>query len=228
MRSIAYVLPALPGFTLPKTYAAWPVWRDSTTLDVKFTKMPRREAAKLWHHARRFERNTRRPGRQDGAITRNGLAVLHALIFDFLNYATGRLDPGYERIAVRACISPRSVARGLAALKRAGVLNWLRRSRPATEAGGGFILRQDTNAYFLIPITQWLGAAFWRYADPPPPDPASWGAAPPLPDQLTQAVADRAAGDSERSVLARLADDPGDETACGVAALFRRVFERDQ
>ena len=122
MRSIAYALPALPGFAGPKTYAAWPVWRDSTTRPMKFQPLPKRQAVQLYHKARRFERQTRRPGKQDGALGRNGLAVLHALIFDCLNYASGRLDPSYARIAEKACISVRSVARGLASLKAAGVL----------------------------------------------------------------------------------------------------------
>jgi hypothetical protein len=30
------------------------------------------------------------------------LQVLHALIFDFLNYRTGQLDPSYEAIARKA------------------------------------------------------------------------------------------------------------------------------
>ena len=64
--------------------------------------MPKRQAVRLYHDARRFERQTRQPGRQDGALGRNGLAVLHALLFDFLNYASGRLDPSYARIAEKA------------------------------------------------------------------------------------------------------------------------------
>jgi hypothetical protein len=139
---------ALPGLLIPKTYAAWPVWRDSTTRQVKFQGMPKKQAVKLYHKARRFERQTRRPGRQDGALGRNGLAVLHALIFDILNYKTGRLDPSYAKIAERACISVRSVARGLASLKAAGVLNWLRRCAESWR-DGRFCLEQETNAYAL-------------------------------------------------------------------------------
>ena len=38
MRQLAYALPPLPGFNSlrPKTYAAWPVWKDSTTSEVRF------------------------------------------------------------------------------------------------------------------------------------------------------------------------------------------------
>ena len=32
MLPLAQLVPALPGFAFPKTYAAWPVWRDSTTI----------------------------------------------------------------------------------------------------------------------------------------------------------------------------------------------------
>jgi hypothetical protein len=65
------------GPPLPRTYAAWPVWHDSTPADVKFHPLPKKQAIRIWHQARRFERETRQPGRQDGALGRNGLFVLH-------------------------------------------------------------------------------------------------------------------------------------------------------
>jgi hypothetical protein len=222
MRSIAYALPALPGFTPPKTYAAWPVWRDSTTAEVNYQSFPKRKAVALYHKARRFERQTRQPGRQDGALGRNGLAVLHALIFDILNYKSGRLEPSYAKIALKACISVRSVARGLVNLKAAGVLHWLRRCSPSADELGRFRLKQDTNAYAVQPAAQWRG--YWELPEPPAPHATSWGATPPLPDQLTQAVADRRAGDSDRAVLTRLADDPGETVACALAGLFGSIF----
>jgi len=45
-RPLAYSLPSFPGFDSPKTYAAWPVWRDSTTEEVKFTPLPKRQVAR--------------------------------------------------------------------------------------------------------------------------------------------------------------------------------------
>jgi len=224
MRSIAYALPALPGYAGPKTYAAWPVWSGSSTAELKFEPMPKKKAAQLYHDARRFERNTRQPGRQDGAIGRNGLAVLHALLFDIINHRTGALYPSYAKIAEKACISARSVARGLANLRAAGVLNWIRRCRESWR-DGRFVLEQDTNAYAVLPPSQWRGFAFWRRAEPPPPERGTWGDHPPLPDQLAQAAADRAAGDDPRSVLARLAADPGDTLACALARFGRALFE---
>ena len=154
----------LPGLGMPAvaiagsqhTRAPWPVWKDSTTKKVKFAPLAKREAVRLYHKARKFERQTRQPGKQDGALGRNGLAVLHALLFDFLNYATGRLDPAIASIARKACISARSVKRGLANLKLSGVLNWLRRAGETRDEKGRFCLKQDTNAYAVLPPSQWL------------------------------------------------------------------------
>jgi hypothetical protein len=214
-------LPDLAGWK-PKTYAPSPVWRDSTTKKVRFQPLPKRQAVRLYHDARRFERQTRRPGRQDGALGRNGLAVLHALLFDFLNHASGRLDPSYKAIARKACLSLRSAARGLAKLKAVGVLYWQRRAGETRDALGRFCLDQDTNAYGVISSSCWHG--FIKEPPAPPPHPTTWGACPPLLDQLSQAMADRRAGDNIDAVLARLADDPGDIAACAIASLFREVF----
>lgn len=221
MRSIAYALPALPGFTPPKTYAAWPVWRDSTTAEVRFQPLPKKKATRLYHQARAFERQTRQPGRQDGALGRNGLAVLHALIFDFLDNVTGQLDPSYAAIARKACISVRSAARGLARLKLAGLLNWQRRSKPIEE-DGNFLLKQDTNAYAVLPTSQWRG--FFAWGEAPAPHPSIWGATPPLPPVTELAAADLAAGASRRTVLSVLESDPGDDLAAVLARLGRAMF----
>ena len=49
MRQLAYALPPLPGFDSlrPKTYAAWPVWNDSTTGEVQVAEGHERSGAKL-------------------------------------------------------------------------------------------------------------------------------------------------------------------------------------
>ena len=83
----------LVGGLVGTARAAWPVWRDSTRKEVKFHPLPKKKAARLYHEARRFERRTRTKGKQDGALGRNGLKVLETLIFDFLNYFTGRTRP---------------------------------------------------------------------------------------------------------------------------------------
>ena len=197
----------IPG---ARTFAPWPVWRDSVAGPVRYAPLPKRQ--------------TRQPGRQDGAIGRNGLAVLHALLFDFLNYASGRLDPSYGRIAEKAAISVRSVARGLVQLRAAGVLNWLRRCREDHDASGRFQLRQESNAYAVLPARQWRG--YLAPPDPPPPDPATW-AAPPLPDVIEQAFGMSNAGAGPAAVLQRLKDDPSDKVAMALAGLFGEVFRQE-
>jgi hypothetical protein len=131
------------------------VWRDSTTEKVKFTPLPKKQATKWFHKARDFERQTRQPGKQDGALGRNELLVLHVLIFDFLNYATGRLDSAIETIARKACHQQRQ-ARACQS-QTLGVLNWLRRAAETRDERGRFCLKQDNNAYGIIPPSQWRG-----------------------------------------------------------------------
>ena len=95
-QQVALALPALPGLPAvegPKTYAAWPVWSDSTTKTIRFQPLPKKAATRLYHRARAFDRQTNKPGHHGGAVGPTGLQVLHTLIFDFLNYASGRLDP---------------------------------------------------------------------------------------------------------------------------------------
>ncbi len=84
----------LPGFAdshWEKTYAAWPIWKDSTTKEARFNPLPKKQAARIWHKARRFDRQTRQHGKHGGAIGRTALNVLYALLFEFLDYRTGRL-----------------------------------------------------------------------------------------------------------------------------------------
>jgi hypothetical protein len=95
MTPLSHLLPPLPGLTaLARTYAAWPVWSDSTTETVRFAPMPKKAAVRLWHRARDFDRGTHEPGRHGGAVGHVGLAVLHALIFDFLNHRLSAVRAG--------------------------------------------------------------------------------------------------------------------------------------
>jgi len=206
----------LPGFGAASR-APWPVWRDSTRKEVRFQPLPKRQAVKLYHHARRLERQTRGRNRQDGAIGRNGLLALHALLFDFMHYASGRLDPSIKAIARAANISESSVKRGLAKLKAAGVVTWLRRCAE-DWIDGRFVLRQLTNAYGVLPASQWRG-----YAPPaaaPAPFAGTWGDRPPLPDPLTSACQEA----SVAAMALALVSDPHDELAAALGRLGRAVM----
>ncbi len=215
MPAICLSLP-LPGLGVASR-APWPVWRDSTRKEVRFQPLPKRQAVKLYHHARRLERQTRARNRQDGAIGRNGLLALHALLFDFTHYASGRLDPSIKAIARAANISESSVKRGLAKLKAAGVVTWLRRCAE-DWIDGRFVLRQQTNAYGVLPASQWRG--YEPPAAPPVPFAGSWGDHAPPPDPLTSAC-------QEASVAAMarvLGSDPHDGLAAALGRLGRAVM----
>jgi hypothetical protein len=179
--------------------------------------MAKKAAVKLWHRARGFDRATHEPGHHGGALGRTGLAVLHALIFDFLNHRTGRLDPSYAAIAHKAGVCVRSVATALARLRDLGILNWVRRCAESRDDEGRFRLIQETNAYAVLPESQWRG--YRPPQEPPGPAPATWGAAPPMLDALAQARLER----DLAGQLQRLGSDPGDALAAALARLGRAM-----
>jgi Helix-turn-helix domain len=195
--------PSLPGFAQSKTYAAHRVWKGSARVDPKPVPISRRDASRLYHDARRFERQTRgycesryRRGvisKREGKLGQGALAVLQSLLFDFLNNRTGRLDPSYASLASKACVSVRTVARALARLKEAGILNWVQRCEAQAGAGGGgFIMRQISNLYGVNPSSSWRG--YKRPPDAPRPDPESWGQRPPMSAGDAFAAGGRAGG----------------------------------
>jgi Helix-turn-helix domain len=221
MRSIAYALPSFPGFAGPRTYAAWPVWKDSARGEIRFAPLPKKEAARRWHKARRFDRQTHTPGKHGGALGRSGLAVFYVLLFDFLDHATGRLEPSYDAIAVKAGVCRRTVSAALKRLRELGLLHWHRRCHEGKDEAGNFRLIQETNAYAVLPPSHWRG-----YHEPPPappPDPGTWGDHPPLPGTISQA-ADELRHGQQRTALSLLDLDPGDALAGALARLGRAIL----
>lgn len=213
--------------------APWPVWRESLGVHkVKFIPYPKPKVVHWYHQGlkRLTLWETRRcalkaNGRRTAAHTAK--LVLHTLVFDFYNFRTGQLDPSYEAIAARAGVGRATVARGLALLKRLGLIDWIRRCFGQTDADGRYQLEQDTNAYRLVPPSEWSEPA----ADATPaPDGEAWGARPPLPDLFAQAeLEDRdaaAAGastsDRRRRKIAVLESDPNDWLAAIKARALRR------
>ncbi len=227
MPTLAQSMPALPGlpaFAGLKTYAAWPVWSDSTTKEIKFQPMPKKAAVKLWHRARAFDRQTWQKGKHGGVVGHSALQVLHALIFDFMNFRSGRLDPSYAAIAKAANVCERTVNNAITRLKELGILNWVRRCAESMR-GGRFVLEQETNAYAVLPSSQWRG-----YSEPPeapPPAPGTWGDHPPLPSLLAQAMAERQAGGTMQGAIGILDADPSDALALALARLGRAVMTSD-
>jgi hypothetical protein len=217
MLSVGSCLPGLPGFQGAKTYAAWPVWSDSTTKEIRFQPMPKKAAVKLWHRARDFDRQTRQKDKHGGALGHTALQVLHSLLFDFLNYTSGRLDPSYAAIARKANVCQRTVATALAKLRAAGVLNWVRRCAEGRQEDGRFMLQQETNAYAVLPETQWHG--YRPPLEPPAPQSGTWGDHPALPDVMSQALAERQQGGTLHQVIGILDSDPTNALAAALARL---------
>ena len=215
----------LPGMT-ETTRAPWPVWRNSTTAQVRYQPMTIAAARRLYRHAEDFEAQTRQHGRQDGALGRGGLKLLDALLFRFMNWRTGQLDPSYAALAAKAIMSARSVARGLKALRAAGVLHWQRRCQPVKDEAGRVTLEQETNAYGVCPPSQWKG--YTAPAEAPPPESGTWGDHPcGARDALTEAVADAAAGASLTATVRQLETDPDNKLAAVLARLGRAIEAKE-
>jgi hypothetical protein len=203
------------------TYAAWPVWSHSTTKTTRFVPMPKKAAIRIYHKAVAWNRSGKLAGRHGGLIGSHVLLVLHSLIFDFLNHNTGRLDPSYKAIQRATRLCRQTVATALARLKHLGIINWIRRCREGKDEDGRFALRQETNAYAILPTTQWRGYSDTTITDPP--DPSSWGAVPSLLSLVEQAAMDARNGDSPACIVSRLDADPTDTVATALASLGRAL-----
>jgi hypothetical protein len=105
--------------------------------------------------------------------------------------------------------------------KQLGIINWIRRCREDRDEDGRFVLRQETNAYAILPISQWNG-----YVDAEttqPPHPTAWGAYPPLPSVVEEALTTAQNGGCMMAVVTRLEDDPRDTVAAALASLGRAL-----
>jgi hypothetical protein len=226
MPTLAQSLPTLPfpelAGTVRTSYAVYPVWSDSTTKEIKFQPLPKKAAVKLWHRARDFDRQTRKADCHGGAVGHTALQVLHALIFDFLNYTSGRLDPSYAAIARAANVCERSVATAIQRLKSLGILNWVRRCAEKW-ADGRFVLEQETNAYAVLPSSQWRG-----YSEPPeapPPLIGTWGDHPcGMREPMEEAVTEQRLGGGTAAVIQQLELAERGTLAAALAGLGKAVM----
>jgi hypothetical protein len=223
---VSATLPHIGEVRNGTSYAAWKVWSGSSTKKGPFVplakepQLARKAATRIYRKAMNWNASGKLAGTHGGVIGSHVLLVLHSLIFDFLNHATGRLDPSYEGIQRRTRLCRQTVAKALARLKELGIINWRKRCVPDYQ-DRGFIMRQITNEYAILPPTQWRG-----YTDPdaaPPPDPSAWGACPPLPSLIEQACADIRGGDSPKTAISALDADPSDKLALQLASLGRAL-----
>jgi hypothetical protein len=112
------------------------------------------------------------------------------------------------------------VATALQRLKALGILNWVRRCAERC-ADGRFVLEQETNAYAVLPESQWRG--YRAPPEPPGPAPGTWGEPTPMLSAVAQAALE---GDLAGKVQA-LASDPKDGLAAALARLGRAFMARD-
>jgi hypothetical protein len=205
-----------------QTHAPYPVWSGSTSKPVQFTPLPKKVAMRLWQYAREFDRQTKEKGCHGGAIGHTALQVLHSLIFDFLNFATGRLDPSQAAIARKANLCPHAVSDALKRLHDVGILTWVRR---CTEGwtDGRYWRAQLTNAYAILPSTGWRGFCPPR-DEPPAPHPDTWGKPPAMPSILAAAAMERRAGGTLKAAIQVLELGPVNGLEAALARLGRAVL----
>jgi hypothetical protein len=226
VRLLASILPGLPGIDSPKTYAAYPVWEGSTTLELRWPIVVKDAVVRWYHQARALNAMKYVARHYGGMLGSSCLRVLESLMFDFQNYRTGQLDPSYEGIAEKTGLGRSTVALALARLKAHRIIDWVRRCEKRWVSGR-FELRQRTNAYVLLPPSQWRGLDP-QPTEPPVPEQGTWGDHPPLPDALEQAMAERRNGGSVESAIRILEEDGADPLACSTARLFRSVLAREE
>jgi hypothetical protein len=75
----------------PKTYAAWPVWHDSTTQDVKFFPQSKKDILRRWRKLQQWNAQTKQRGCHGGGIGLTAMTVAQCLIFQFPRSDCGSL-----------------------------------------------------------------------------------------------------------------------------------------
>jgi hypothetical protein len=195
--------------------APWPVWRGSVEFDVPFKPITKKQRDRIWFKARKLERKTKKGnGCHGGAIGPAAMDVLEALLFDFLNLSSGRLDPSYNAIAKASCKCRKTVADALQRLRDVGVLGWIRRCQTVRRDDGTYERRQKTNAYFLHePDVE----------EAPKPMPGTWGDPPKMPSVIEQAAQECRAGAPPKEVIRLLELEAGNRLALALASLGRAI-----
>jgi hypothetical protein len=222
MRSFAQHLPGDPARRESQRSRCH---HDSKREPVPFRPISRTQAVRVYRRARSLDRRTHVKGRHGGRIGPTALAVLEVMIFGFLNWRTGRLDPSHDAIAAKAGVCSRSVRTALARLREAGVLNWLRRCHDAWSQDGRWTLIQDTNAYTVNDPDQW-DVDGRPIAPPRPPHRDTW-AAPTMPDTIENALIERRTTGDIRAMVRELAVDQDSKLAVALASLGRNVLKRE-
>ena len=107
-----------------------------------------RDVARYLAAAERFERTGKKPGARNGPLGTVAIEVLRELL-RLVDFRSGRLEPALTTLMARTKRSKDAVVRALAALRRCGFVDWVRRYEPTGETGPGPRVKQASNAYRL-------------------------------------------------------------------------------
>jgi len=127
--------------------------------------------------AKKYDRETKVPGKPWGQLGPNGLQV-YEHVLKARDYKNGRFDQAAQTIANALRISRKTVHAALARLKAVGLLDWQRRTEPIEDPEPfGPQVRQISNAYFLL-VPKWLRSMLGKLlAEPPVPIDHAWAQA---------------------------------------------------
>lgn len=115
--------------------------------------------AQVMQTAYDFDNDGKAPGAQSGPLGDNGLRVLRALLYEFLNYQTGACFPALITIAEKIKRSKVTVKDALDRLATHGFVMWVRRTKKTgNKRGEGPQQVQISNAYKLIDPAKMLDA----------------------------------------------------------------------
>lgn len=98
--------------------------RDAAALS---TPLDRNQKARLMFVAEALERNSKAPGRRNGALGYCGLAVLRALLLRFHNSRSGLCCPSIMKLQLVTGLCRAAVCDALARLERTGIVRIVRR-----------------------------------------------------------------------------------------------------
>ncbi|GGE82156.1 replication protein A [Sphingomonas prati] len=113
-----------------------------------YRPVPKSEVGARMRAAQAYDVEYRAQGKRNGPLGHIGLEVLRQL-YRMCCPRTGRLDPAINTIAQKIRRGRTAVFDALAALKRHGFLDWIRRTEPTGNEGAGPQVKQASNAYRL-------------------------------------------------------------------------------
>ena len=170
-RTIGELVTGRPAAKVRRTWQ--PVRRDSYNVGERelrwFRPIARQSIGARLLEAERYELRARIKGRKNGAFGHVGIEVLK-LLYRTVCFRTGRLEPSIAWMMMKIRRSRAAIVRALAALKRHGFVDWIRRTEATNIEGPGPQVRQISNAYRLLEPRQPKGGCLAEQMPPVPDD----------------------------------------------------------